>query len=219
MNEKETIKILATIAASYPSVERLNETAIQGMAKVWARMFRDDDAKLVGLAVGEHIATSKFPPSVAEIRERLMKLQRPDILTPEDAWSAVQNVMYVDGEFCSTNRKLLPTLVRQALNQIGWASLFDKYMRNNDPRTKFLDAYMPLYRRERDRAMLPPSLAADGEQIRRLTGADVYKGLDELDQLRQNKNEMYRSLFPEMYGEEEETLIDGCDRPVLNEKN
>lgn len=219
MNEKETIKILATIAASYPSVERLNETAIQGMTKVWARMFRDDDAKLVGLAVGEHIATSKFPPSVAEIRERLMKLQRPDILTPEDAWSAVQNVMYVDGEFCSTNRKLLPTLVRQALNQIGWASLFDKYMSNNDPRTKFLDAYMPLYRRERDRAMLPPSLASDREQIQRIIGAQTYRNLDTLSQICADKRAMYRNLFPDMYGDEENELEDGGEVPALQETN
>lgn len=219
MNEKETIKILATIAASYPSVERLNETAIQGMAKVWARMFRDDDAKLVGLAVGEHIATNKFPPSVSEIRERLMQMQRPDILTPEDAWTAVQELMFVEGEFGRGNNiKLLPPLVRRALGQIGWSSLYDKY-KHTDARARFMDTYMPLYKREREQAMLPPSLAAEGEQIRRLTGADVYKGLDELAQLRQSKNETYRRLFPGMYGEEEDALEDGGDRPAIQETN
>lgn len=194
MNEKDTLKILGTIAASYPSVERLNETAITGMAKVWARMFADDDARMVGNAVAAHIATCKFPPSVAEIRERLVQMKHPELITPEDAWSIAQEAAYAGTEFgAATVWSSIPSLVQQAIGQMGWSSLFRANCK--DPRKAFLDAYRPIYERKRDELLLPAFVRNSIEASRQASAKQIAAGLDEIHRIADEKRTVIRQLM------------------------
>ena len=104
MTESETIKVVTIIVMSYPSSEKFkDETTLKGMVAVWKNIFKDDDAKLVEFAVQKHISVNKWPPSIAEIREQMVKLQRPDIIPPDVAWTAVSDLLYAESEFFSGN--------------------------------------------------------------------------------------------------------------------
>ena len=84
MTEHETIKVVTLIVMSYPSSEKFkDETSLKGMVAVWKTIFKDDNAQLVEMAVQKHISVNKWPPSIAEIREQMVNLTRPDIVPPD----------------------------------------------------------------------------------------------------------------------------------------
>ena len=168
MNEKQTVEIVTTICMSYPSFERLGAEAVKGMVKIWAMLFADDDYGLVQLAVAKHISTSKWPPSVSEIREQMMKITHPELIPPDQAWAAVKDAMYGLGEFTSQEKldEVLPPLIATAVKTIGMSKLWQAH----DPcgrgykafadKQLFYDIYRPAYERECERLMLPKRIAS-----------------------------------------------------------
>lgn len=92
MTTKETLQVMAIIRQFYPRYYHdMSREAAQIAARMWQDMFADDDGKLVYAAVKAFIAsdTKGFPPSVGQIREKLVKLQNPDMLSENEAWSLV----------------------------------------------------------------------------------------------------------------------------------
>ena len=66
MTKHETMQLLAIIRAAYPGWQKGNE---QAAAELWAQQLRDIDANRAATALDKHIKTSKFAPTIAEIRE------------------------------------------------------------------------------------------------------------------------------------------------------
>ena len=127
LTKAETIQMVALITSAYPNHDRFNsEEMIKAMVNVWANTFKDDDARIVSMAVAKHVQTSKWPPSIAEIREIMMTIQCPDLIPPDEAWLAVSDVMYAKGEFGDGSR-YLPPLIRRAVESIGWSNLWQMH--------------------------------------------------------------------------------------------
>lgn len=167
MTEKQTVEIVTTICMSYPSFEKLGADAIKGMVRIWAMLFADDDYNLVQLAVAKHIATSKWPPSVSEIREQMVRIEHPELIPPDRAWQIVNAAISAFGEFGHYTVKMdaFPPLIAQTLSSIGWSKLWAlkepraRGLRANLDRSVFMEMYKPAYERERERLMLPRGIA------------------------------------------------------------
>lgn len=72
MNKKEATEILAVLKASYPNFYKdLTVLDAQGIVGVWAMQFADLSAEVVLMALNKHIATNKFPPTIAEVKDKL----------------------------------------------------------------------------------------------------------------------------------------------------
>ena len=88
MTKAETAKLLAYIAVAYPNGKvEPNEPTVN----LWAKFTADLPADLARLAVDSKIATSPFPPTIADIREsvaRSMAEARGE-LTAGEAWGKV----------------------------------------------------------------------------------------------------------------------------------
>ena len=96
MTREETIKVIGIITTAYPNFDKFrDEKHIRSMVAIWADMFSEDDAGLVALAVKEHISTSKWPPSIAEIREIMTRIAHPDIIPPDEAWEVVSKLSLI----------------------------------------------------------------------------------------------------------------------------
>ena len=55
MTEQETIKVITLIVMSYPSNDKFkDEDNIKGMVAVWKTIFKDDDVRVVEMAVQKH---------------------------------------------------------------------------------------------------------------------------------------------------------------------
>lgn len=159
MTKQEVIKVVTLIVMSYPASERFkDEATLQGMTSVWTQMFKDDNPRLVELAVQRHIATSKWPPSIAEIREQMVTIQHPELIPPDQAWEAVADRKATEGDWGYTESPAdaLPPMIARTVQTIGW---YDLWKREEKARQTFLELYRPAYERERERAMLPKALS------------------------------------------------------------
>lgn len=59
---------------SYPLQDKLkDEHTIRSMTALWYEFFKDDDANCVLAAVRQHINTSRFIPTIADIRALMTK--------------------------------------------------------------------------------------------------------------------------------------------------
>ena len=100
MTKADAAKLVAIVVTAYPNYDKFkDEAAVTATVSLWATMFQADDGRIVALALNKHIATSKWPPSVAEIRELMLELQHPELIPPEQAWLAVSDLLYTSGEY------------------------------------------------------------------------------------------------------------------------
>lgn len=200
MTKQEVVEAVTLIVMSYPASFK-DETVVQAMVEVWYKMFKDDNPKLVSLAVQKHISTNKWPPSIAEVREQMVSLQRPDILPPDIAWAMVSDRIYGDGSHLYDIEDVFPPLIAQVIETIGWSSLCDmshgQYAGyyNGQDKQAFMELYKPAYERERERAMLPQGLRSDVEKAERIIGKDTQKYLDSARESRKKQEALFDTFL------------------------
>ena len=99
MTKADAARLVAIVVTAYPNYDKFrDEQAVTATVNLWATMFAADDGRIVALALNKHIATSKWPPSVAELREIMLEIQRPDLIPPDKAWAAVSDLLHTVGE-------------------------------------------------------------------------------------------------------------------------
>lgn len=99
MTKKETIAIMAMLKASYPRYYAdMGAEDVETAINLWYTMLKEYDGKIVGQAVKSVIATSKYPPTVAEVLEKIKLITGKEEMTEMEAWSyiskAVSNSTY-----------------------------------------------------------------------------------------------------------------------------
>ena len=100
MTKADAARLVAIVVTAYPNFDKFKDAkAIEATVNLWAMMFEQDESGIVALAVKKHIATNKWPPSVAEVREIMLEIQHPELIEPDKAWLAVSDLMYSAGQF------------------------------------------------------------------------------------------------------------------------
>lgn len=166
MTRADAAKLVAIVVTAYPNYDKFRDPkAVEATVNLWAIMFESDPGGIVGLAVKKHIATNKWPPSVAEIRELMLEAQRPDLIPPDQAWAAVSDLMYQVGQYNHGDiHQQLPPLIARAVETIGWGNLWEMhraYAIGGKPgmdRVAFMQQYTPMYEREKSSAMTPKAI-------------------------------------------------------------
>lgn len=221
MTEQETIKVVTLIVMSYPATEKFkDENTIKAMVNVWAKIFKDDNPRLVELAVQKHIATNKWPPNIAEVREQMVSLEHPEIIPPDVAWMAVSDLLY-SSSFHSSSLPVLPPLIERCIEAIGWDNLKEMnrgYYGNSKPgmdRVAFMQQYTPMYERERERAALPKSLSDAVAKTERMLGGAALKQIEEAHQYRIENEKFWDALMKRDY----ERLAERNEQKLLGGSN
>lgn len=199
MTEKEVVQVVTIIVMAYPASEKLkDETTLKAMVAAWYKFFKDDDAKIVEMAVLKHISVNKYVPNVAEIREQMAQILHPEIIPPDIAWAAVKDFIIAHGEFGSPDPyRELPAPIARVVKTIGYSQLYQlhrgHYGGNKDgmDRVAFMDLYKPLYEREMEKAMLPPALNAAIEHKRTEIGGQTLKMLEDIQERRTKEEHKY----------------------------
>ena len=129
MTKADAARLVAIVVTAYPNFDKFKDAkAIEATVNLWAMMFEQDESGIVALAVKKHIATNKWPPSVAEVREIMLEIQHPELIEPDKAWLAVSDLMYSAGQFNHGDlSRQLPPLVARAVESIGWTSLWEMH--------------------------------------------------------------------------------------------
>lgn len=84
MTDLEAKKLVACLVASYPTTKATMETV-----GIYTRMLADLEYPAANAAVEQLLATSKWMPTVAEIRERALSLNIGEVKPGGEAWGLV----------------------------------------------------------------------------------------------------------------------------------
>lgn len=94
MNQETIIKAIALLKASYPSaLNNISKEDLKTMIKVWYEDFKDVPKQEFLEAINSVRYTSKFFPSIAEIKEKLAKRKLEDVPSAEDEWLQVKKAI------------------------------------------------------------------------------------------------------------------------------
>lgn len=97
LNAKESfISLLLGIKAAYPNHKVLEDKA---SIEMWYRLLKDIPYQQLAVAIQTHIATNKFPPSIAEIREASILRDKKDW---GEGWGIVQYAIRRYGQYRET---------------------------------------------------------------------------------------------------------------------
>ncbi len=202
MTEQETVKIVTLIVMSYPATERFkDENTVKAMVAVWSNIFKDDQYKLVELAVQKHISVNKWPPNIAEIREIMADVMHPEIVPPDIAWAAVSDLMYAKGEYFYEEDIHLPPLIKRTIEIIGYSNLYRLHCegvrggKSGLDRVAFMDQYKPAYERMREQAILPKAVSDACSKAEKALGEQTTRMLEAVKKQREEKDEFYHRRF------------------------
>ena len=89
MTKKEAVQVLAILKAAYPNFyKNVSQEEAQGTISVWCMHFADMPAEIVLMALNKHISVVKYPPSIAEIKDKITSIH----------WEAYGKVFQAFGE-------------------------------------------------------------------------------------------------------------------------
>lgn len=94
MTKEETLKIMSVLKTAYPRYY-VNQTKdeLVNAVNLWSMMLEEYECDVVFGAVKAIIATAKFPPTIAEVIERIGKITSPEELDASDAWLLVKKAI------------------------------------------------------------------------------------------------------------------------------
>lgn len=159
MTREETKAILAILKAGYPNFYKdMTKEDATNTINLWTTMFADDPAQVVIEAVKSLMCTLKFPPTIADVKEKIAMITQPQQLTEMEAWRMVKSAIsyYNATETFLRLPKLLQSIVGSPNTLREWARMeaetVDSVIQSN-----FMRSYKVKAAQEKERSMLPES--------------------------------------------------------------
>lgn len=164
MTDGQVSKLVAVIAAAYPAAK-----GDAGTVAIYQRMLRDLDYVAASAAVERLIATNKWLPTVAEIREATLALDVGEVRPGGHAWGEVTREAMRICNLSDSEVTADPTVARpriadavavEAARALGWLAIRNRLESDESAfRARFTDLYDKLAGQHR-RAQLSESLPA-----------------------------------------------------------
>ena len=198
MSKQEMYKLIAMLKVAYPKYfTATDKEELRLQVEIWHSMFSDTPYKLAEEAIKALMCSLKFPPTIADVKEKIALITLPAPMSEMEAWdrvrAAVDDVTHY-AEFDSLDGIRIPAHV---LNQ----RVFDKLPRtiqrcvgsprqlldwqdmdigtfNSVVQSNFMRSYTAITRHEAEVAMLPGStrefmLGLEAERdIKQICGED-----------------------------------------------
>lgn len=93
MTIDETKMILGILKTAYPNFyKEMSKQEMLNVVDLWADMFKNDNSKLVTVAVKELINSFQYPPTIADVKNKMYSLTNND-KTPSELWDRLQKAI------------------------------------------------------------------------------------------------------------------------------
>ena len=143
MTKEEFLIISRAIRAVYP-----NMLADDGAKDVWFSMLSDLPYTQVSVALQTHMMTSKYPPTIADLRVNHAEQQQG--LTDLEAWAMVRKAIKNGTYGAEEEYEKLPEMVQKA---VGAASNIRQWAQSDSGMLETIEAhFLKSFRIQRDRA-------------------------------------------------------------------
>jgi len=159
---KDFERIWQALVKSYPTwAKEIGAADLAQTFLVYERLLADIPAPTLEAAVIQHVASSKWFPTIAELRQCAMELVAPQRMTAMEAWGVVLDAMKTGGA------RILPggngyyppewadPIIAKVVVSMGWIELCQSDNQEAD-RAHFMRAYDAIAQRENADAMLLP---------------------------------------------------------------
>lgn len=156
----EAIWNLMTTNYAYIQKDKTAED-LAALLDIWKTLLADIPPEVLKAAAFQHIASSKWFPTVAELRELAREITCPARLTGVEAWGVVKREIARVG--LSGKPDFGDEFIAAAVRTLGWGSLCMSEFEAAD-RARFIQCYETFIAREdRQAALLPQVRALMGE--------------------------------------------------------
>lgn len=114
MDREETKTILRILRIGYPNFYKdLKKAEADEIIDLWATMFSDDPVQAVVGAVKSLMCDLKFPPTIADVKEKINFLTQPEQMTEQEAWNRISKAMRNSTYHASEEFEKLPDILKQ----------------------------------------------------------------------------------------------------------
>ena len=161
MTRQEALAVLAILKTAYPTFyKNYSKEDINAAVDLWTTMFADDPAHIVTEAVKSLICTLKYPPTIADVKEKIAMIMQPQTqtMTEMEAWQRVKAAIsyYNTGENFAELPPILQKIVGSPNVLREWA-LMNGEVVNSVIQSNFMRSYKAKVAQEKEYAMLPSS--------------------------------------------------------------
>lgn len=159
MTRQEAIKIMTILKTAYPNFYKdYSKEELNAAIDLWATMFVDEHPKIVTEAVKALICTHKYPPTIADIKEKIATITRPQEMTEMEAWQKVKAaISYYNA---AENFERLPPILQKVVgspNTLREWAVMDGEVVNSVIQSNFMRSYKAKVAQQKEYAMLPSS--------------------------------------------------------------
>lgn len=151
MTEAEAQKLVTVLVTAFPNtMVRLTTDQQQQTMSVYRRMLGDLDYACANAAVERLLATSRFMPTVAEIRDVVQSLTVGEQIPGGEAWGHVVKAIAAQGAYRvpGTDFVFRDPVTVQVVGALGWVNLCQSENQPAD-RARFIELYDKLAARDR----------------------------------------------------------------------
>lgn len=165
MTREEIVKLLAVLKANYSgALKDMTRQEAEGKINLWITMFADTDKEIMNLAIQKMIATSKYFPTVAEVRETIAEISTGYIIDGGEAWGEVIAAIRNYGQYRETKAlESMSEMTRTVVQRMGWHNLCMSEDMEID-RAHFLKIYQAEEKRQKQKNSLPLEIQQKIEQ-------------------------------------------------------
>ncbi len=161
MTLKDSYAVLGILKTSYPRFYAgLSDKEIDDTAALWGEMMSDTDIATVTTALKRLIATCKFPPTIAEVRESISAVTYEALPDAGAAWGEVNRAISNYGYYRESEALAsMGEITREAVRGMGWKQLCMSEIKNEmADRAHFLRIYEAIAKRIEQDRLLPAGL-------------------------------------------------------------
>jgi hypothetical protein len=159
MTREETQAILKVLKAGYPNFYKgLNKPDADEIIDLWSTMFADESPQIIVEAVKALMCTLKFPPTIADVKEKIALITQPQKLTEMEAWRMVRGAISYYG--ASESFASLPPTIQKVVgspNQLREWAVMEAETVDSVIQSNFMRSFKVKQAQETERAMLPES--------------------------------------------------------------
>lgn len=157
MNKKEFALFAAAVRTYYPKENILpNEQALE----LWFKQLQDIPYQVAEVTLNKWVATNKWSPTIADIREQAAGITQGSIKDWGEAWEDVLRAIQTYGSWhIKEALESLDPTTRQVVNRLGFKNLCMSEEPQVD-RANFRMMYERQQQRDKEDAQLPPRLKA-----------------------------------------------------------
>ena len=159
MTREETKAVLAILKAAYPNFYKdMSKEDAKNTVDLWATMFADDPTHIVTEAVKSLICTLKYPPTIADVKEKIAMITQPQQMTEMEAWDRVRSA--ISYYHAVENFYNLPVILQKIVgspNRLREWAMMESQAVDSVIQSNFMRSYKAKVAQEKEYAMIPSS--------------------------------------------------------------